>query len=253
MTKKHPNLHKKNINKNYLQEAQQLSHDIKAPLMILRGSFIEDTNLAPTEQLIRKSVERLYEMSREYLQSLDDKTGNIQVLESISVAALKNILKARLAQTPLLAQAHQVHCTPKLYNYVGLQRLALNPPYSDFIHGRREDLARIFDNLILNAIEASSAHRPRLELLTTIYIEDRNLKIEIQDNGKGCDESERTAILSSDYKSKKPGGRGLGLRSARTLLESWGAKLDFESSPGKGSVLTLTLPLQQKPQEHEIN
>jgi signal transduction histidine kinase len=253
MTKKKPNVHKKNINKNYLTEAQQLSHDIKAPLMVLRGSFIEDSNLAPTEQLIRKSVERLYEMSREYLQSLDDKSGNVQVLESISVAALKNILKARLAQVPHLALVHRIHCSPKLYNYVGLQRLSLNPPYSDFVLGRREHFARILDNLVLNAIEAASDQRPSLELLTTIYIEDRNLKIEIQDNGRGCDENERTAILSPDYKSKKPGGRGLGLRSARALVESWGGTLNFESSSGKGSVLTLTLPLQQKPQEHEIN
>jgi signal transduction histidine kinase len=239
--------------KNYLQEAQRLSHDIKAPLMVLRGSFIEDTKLAPTEQLIRKSVERLYEMSREYLQSLDETADSIQVLESISVASLKKILKARLRQVPLLAQAHGTHCSPKLYNYVGLQRLALNPPHSDFIQGRRDDLARIFDNLILNAIEAASERRPSLELVTTLYIEDQNLKIEIQDNGAGCSSTEKAELLRSTFKSTKPGGRGMGLRTARASVESWGGRLDFESQLGKGTILTLTLPLQQKPRENEIN
>jgi two-component system, NtrC family, nitrogen regulation sensor histidine kinase NtrY len=251
MSKKHLKNLNQNINKNYLQEAQKLSHDIKAPLMILRGSFVENSDHAPTEQLIRKSVERLYEMSREYLQGLD--SSDVQILESISIASMKNILKARLAQAPLLAQSHQIHCTPKFYNFVGLQRLALNPPYSDFIQGRRDDFARIFDNLILNALEAAAGHRTTLELRATVYVDEQNLKIEFQDNGMGCSETERSALLKAGYKSKKPGGRGLGLSSARISIESWGGTLNFESSVGKGSVVTLSLPLQQKPLEHEIN
>lgn len=65
--------------------------------------------------------------------------------------------------------------------------------------------------------------------------------MEISDNGKGDPTGELTALVRTFY-SGRPGGLGLGLTTARTILHSHGVQLDVHRLLGQGTTFTLRFP-----------
>jgi len=68
------------------------------------------------------------------------------------------------------------------------------------------------------------------------------VRIEVGDTGCGIRESDLPFIFERFYRVSK-GGLGLGLTIVKELAEAQGVKIEVQSSYGKGSVFTLTLPL----------
>lgn len=78
------------------------------------------------------------------------------------------------------------------------------------------------------------------------------LKIEIQDNGPGMEETVRKRVFEPFFTTKPPGiGTGLGLSVSYFIItENHGGTMDVISSPGKGATFIIRLPL--KPGEKRI-
>lgn len=94
-------------------------------------------------------------------------------------------------------------------------------------------------NLCVNAIEAMQEGQGLLELKGEMY---RGLvRIRVMDNGRGIPEENIQRLFQAFY-SGRSGGMGLGLTSARTILNAHGVHMDVESTPGKGTVFVLTFP-----------
>ena len=240
--------------KDYLEEARRFTHDLKAPLMILKGSFLENPAQLPSQDLVRRSVERLYEMSREYLSAFEScENASTRTLQSLNLSELKRTLKERLACVPHIAAQHGLHCVPRFYNYVGLQRLVEDSPHADFVVCGKTDLCRVIDNILLNAIEAMSIDREQHHIICTLHLEGSMLIVQIQDSGQGSTPEQIQHAFSQEFRSSKPHGKGIGLRSSRACVESWGAQFVVESAPQKGTIATLAFPLQRTPQNSEIN
>ena len=254
MTKKNTNFNP-NINNNYLEEAQKLTHDLKTPLMILKGSFLKDEHMIPSQDLIRRSVLRLMEMSQSYLTAIETPTETTpKVLDSLRIRDIKNLLKQKLASVAQLAQQQGFSCQATFYNYVGLQSLIVDEPHPQFIQVQTPEFERIIDNLIMNALEAmSSKNSDPQQLKCSIYLEGENLMIDLQDTGVGCDSQTAANISVGTRCTTKTQGHGLGLSRASSLLKSWGAELSFQTQANKGSCVSLKFPLHTKPQAHEIN
>jgi signal transduction histidine kinase len=239
--------------KNYLLEAQKLSHDLKTPMMILKGTFLQDETLVPSAETIKLSVKRLIEMSHTYLDAIAEDTQP-KILDSLRIRDVRALLKQKLSTAPQLTHQSGFNCHINFYNYVGLQSLIIDEPHPQFIQIQTREFHRILDNIFINAIEAMSASdRGRHTLSCSLYLEEQKLCIDIQDTGCGCDADTKSKIKARIRCSTKPQGRGLGLSRSQELLNSWGASLNFESQPDKGSTITLKLPLHSKPQAHEIN
>ena len=71
------------------------------------------------------------------------------------------------------------------------------------------------------------------------------LRIEIQDNGPGMEESIRKRVFEPFFTTKPPGvGTGLGLSVSYFIVtENHGGTMDVISSPGKGTTFIIRLPL----------
>ena len=93
-------------------------------------------------------------------------------------------------------------------------------------------------NLIINAVEAME------ESKGVLHISSQNVNgkcvIEIDDNGKGMTR-ENLDHLFVPFFSKKTGGIGLGLSSARNIIISHKGSIDVESKAGVGTKFTITL------------
>ncbi|MCH2134469.1 MAG: HAMP domain-containing histidine kinase [Phycisphaerales bacterium] len=100
-------------------------------------------------------------------------------------------------------------------------------------------------NLMLNAVQAMSASddegRPS-ELIMRVQVNDDQVEIQVVDTGPGIPADAREEIFHP-YVSGRKGGTGLGLPTARRIVEEHGGRLSVESEPGRGTAFTIRLPM----------
>ncbi|MEX2281492.1 MAG: HAMP domain-containing sensor histidine kinase [Gemmatimonadota bacterium] len=102
---------------------------------------------------------------------------------------------------------------------------------------------QILLNLLSNAVKFTLAGT------VAVRLDDRDteLAISVQDTGIGIARDEITGIFEpfrqvGDVYTQKSTGTGLGLSVSRQLARLLGGDVTADSSPGKGSVFTMTLP-----------
>jgi signal transduction histidine kinase len=119
------------------------------------------------------------------------------------------------------------------------------------VHVDREAIARALVNLVNNALKYSADEK---FLGVKLYRENGALKLEVVDRGIGITRREQSKIFEKFYRTGDPlvhntKGSGLGLSLVRHITQAHGGEIAVESTPGKGSKFTLSLPLQSVTQQ----
>ncbi|MCK6496307.1 GAF domain-containing sensor histidine kinase [bacterium] len=113
----------------------------------------------------------------------------------------------------------------------------------------REMLERIVLNLVRNSVDAVLQKKNDMQdfagkiSVRTGYLSGA-LMVTVEDNGIGIPEHEQLKIWGPFYSTKGSSGTGLGLAVSRKLAQDCGGALRCVSSPGSGSVFTLSIPAQ---------
>ncbi len=100
-------------------------------------------------------------------------------------------------------------------------------------------------NLLLNAKEAMEEGRPH-EIILRSGAVDGWLRIDVIDTGRGIPPENLDKIFEAFYSTRK-GGTGLGLPTARRIVEQHDGRLLVHSEPGKGSCFAMILPVAPLP------
>lgn len=108
--------------------------------------------------------------------------------------------------------------------------------------GQRGELQQVIMNIILNAAEASDD----IPSVVTVHISRDpeladSLIFVVKDRGKGIAKEHLKRILDASF-STKLRGHGLGLSSAKRIVEAHRGSIDVQSEQGQGTVVTLRLP-----------
>jgi PAS domain S-box-containing protein len=112
-------------------------------------------------------------------------------------------------------------------------------------HCDEEKLRQVLVNLVENAIKYSpQGESVVVELDTT----EEDVEIAVTDQGLGIPAADQGRVFDKFVRldpglSRGVGGTGLGLYIARELVERMGGSIAVDSSPGKGSTFTVTIPL----------
>lgn len=208
-------------NKLWSGMAKETAHQIGTPLSSLVGwtEILKSENTNPEYIAeIEKDIDRLQTITDRF-----SKIGSIPKLEKADIVTETinsyDYLKAR---------------SSKLIDF------EITTPESEHIVLLNKQLfSWTIENLVKNAIDAMKG---KGALKVAIIPNDKTVKIQITDSGKGIPKSQYTKIFEPGYTSKKRGW-GLGLSLAKRIIEEYhdGKIRVLTSNIGKGTIMQITL------------
>ncbi|HAX75928.1 MAG TPA: hypothetical protein DCY88_08845, partial [Cyanobacteria bacterium UBA11372] len=124
----------------------------------------------------------------------------------------------------------------------------LNPdllPMNEFIPGIDQKLLRhILNNLLSNAIKYSPSGG---NVSLSLYYQDSHAILQVEDEGIGIPPEDEDHLFEPFYRGKNVeniSGTGLGLAIVKRSVDLHGGQIDFKSKISKGTIFTVTLPLE---------
>ncbi|MGO9611424.1 MAG: ATP-binding protein [Dissulfurispiraceae bacterium] len=216
------------------------AHDMKNPVMTAGGflsrvrTFKGGTLSEPQQsclELVNDELKKLEELIRDFLEfsrfdakeckpvleplDLDDEL--LKLVESEKIEADKRDINISLLKTEGYVPC-AVNADPAMINRV---------------------LTNLLDNAIKYNTEGGTVH-------IRLTAREDDILVQVTDTGTGIPENHIPFIFDAFYRvSRDTKGSGLGLSIAKTIVEAHGGRIWVQSSPGKGSTFSLTLPRRQ--------
>ncbi|MFC6670808.1 sensor histidine kinase [Marinobacterium aestuariivivens] len=111
------------------------------------------------------------------------------------------------------------------------------------VRGNGQRIEQVVINLILNACQALQSTEQGIFLHTRFHPETGRVLLEVRDQGCGIDAESMSRLTDPFFTTRREcGGTGLGLSVSAGIVREHGGSLDFESTPGQGTRVTLALP-----------
>ena len=128
----------------------------------------------------------------------------------------------------------------------GTLHLKLNAP-NHMIQADEVHFSNIIFNLLDNAMKYSN-DAPHIEVET--LSSGGVFTMKVKDNGIGMDKETQSRIFEKFYRAHTGNihnvkGFGLGLSYVKAIVDAHEGRIKVESTPGKGSTFTITLPVEQ--------
>ena len=221
--------------------AASLAHEIKNPLSGMRGAAqllsrkIKEDKLVEYTAVIMREADRLNAIINEMLDfarpaRLNKKPLNIhRVLDSVVL---------------LMQETDKAQTAVFVKNY--------DPSLPD-VFGDDGPLTQVFLNIVKNAKEACG-EQASIMLITRVTTDfqitakggpsARTVSIEIRDNGSGIKAEDLEKIFTPFF-TTKPKGTGLGMAISLKIIKEHGGHLKIDSVPGKGTAITVYLPIAE--------
>lgn len=215
-----------------------VSHDLKTPLTGICGYLeaIDDglagdeATLARYHSIIREKVELLEARILELIDFVRMETGDFRMQNSR--IPLRTFLENG---SVLFAEDARVH---------GRQFERLLNISSDLsVTGDRNLLLRVFENLFHNALRYTRENE-HIVLMAESDSDD-SVHIFVDDTGPGFGDTDPEQLfepLARGNPSRQEPGFGLGLSTARAIVESHGWTIDARNRPGGGASFRIVIP-----------
>jgi len=217
-----------------------VSHELRTPLTSIRG-WVETlmTLDDPTDENYRKGLE-----------IINNETGAAEttvVEELLDFSRLQNgrirmewparwTLVAELTDAVLFCEA-RIRQEGLLLHYTEPEEMI--PVYAD-----PDRLRQVFINILDNAIKYSA---PGGRITVKLWAGEYKAFVEIIDQGRGIPPEDLENVKTKFYKgSNSVRGSGIGLALVDSIMTALDGTLDIKSTLGRGTVVTLGLPLYHK-------
>ena len=112
------------------------------------------------------------------------------------------------------------------------------------ISGNESELREMLTNIVFNAVDAVAEQKGGTVSFRT-FQKGTSVVLQIIDTGVGMTEEVRLRCLEPFFSTKSEHGTGLGLGIVYGIVRRHGGKIDIESEPGKGTTVTITLPIHK--------
>ncbi|QFU15511.1 ATP-binding protein [Microvirga thermotolerans] len=219
------------------------SHELRTPLASLLG-FIE--TLQGPARNDAAARERFLEIMRVQAQRMKRLIDDLLSLSRIEMRA--HVPPTEQVDLKALA-AHMVEMLAPLAHERGTAIELRLPDRPLTAQGDRDELLRVLENLIENAVKyGESGGRVDVELACAEGPDGRpQAVLAVQDYGPGIAPEHLPRLTERFYRvdvaqSREKGGTGLGLAIVKHIVNRHRGRLDIASEPGRGARFTVTLP-----------
>ena len=180
---------------------------------------------------IKEAGEHLLDLINDIIDLSTLETGKIKFISESFI--LEKLISDCLVLTKLSAEKRGIKISDQVSNR------NYGKVYADYTR-----LKQVILNLLSNAVKYNIENG---QVIISCLNQDGYLKIEISDTGPGLSqeqierlfvEFERAGAEHSNIQ-----GTGIGLTISRRLIESMNEKIGVTSSPGKGAVFWITVPV----------
>ena len=215
-----------------------VSHELRTPLTSIRG-WVETLRTLddPTDENYRKGLEiinnetgRLYNMVEELLDFSRLQNGRLRM------ECRPLDLVAELTDAVLFCEA-RIQREGLILSYTEPEEMI--PVYAD-----PDRLRQVFINILDNAIKYSA---PGGRITVKLWAGEYKAFVEILDQGRGIPPEDLENVKTKFYKgSNAVRGSGIGLALVDSIMTALDGTMDIQSTLGRGTVVTLGLPLYHK-------
>jgi len=217
-----------------------MSHELRTPLNAILGytELILDNIYGDISEKVRDVLSRLEKSGRNLLALINDvldlsKIEAGQFTLSLSDYSMQDIVQTVFTGVESLAAE---------------KRLSLKATTAQDLplgHGDERRLNQVLLNLVGNAIKFTEVGEVNIEakVFNTAFL------VAVSDTGPGIPLSDQAKIFEEfqqvdSTSTRKKGGTGLGLSISKCIVEMHGGRIWVESSPGKGSTFSFTIPFR---------
>lgn len=209
-----------------------VAHDLKAPVAAINTyiDYIRSSGIGTDDELLH------------YLDVIDHKSAQIQDnVQSLQLFHTENSSR----ESPVLLDCNEFlkFVYEETFPYAeanGIYYKLELPRETCSIYGKKENLFRAFENLVINATEHTRMYGT--VTLKVIYTKE-NAEITFADNGEGIAAENLEKIFDYEFSTKgRKGLSGLGLYFTRISIEEYGGSIRAESRQGEYTVFHISLP-----------
>ena len=220
------------------------SHELRTPLAALSG-FIETLQGPARDDAAARErfLDIMHVQADRMARLIDD-------LLSLSRIELREHLRPD-QEVDVAVIVHQVADGLQALANERAVEIAITGPSSPLIVlGERDELMRIFENLVENALKYAASGK-RVEIALTraeIASGKQEARVAVRDHGPGIAAEHLPRLTERFYRvdvaeSRAQGGTGLGLALVKHILNRHDGRLTIESTSGQGATFTVHLPL----------
>ncbi len=213
--------------------ARQVAHEIKNPLTPMKLSIQHfQRTWKPDAPDAEARLERF-------------SSGMVEQIDTLSgiASAFSNFAQMPRAKAEELDLGELVGTAVSLFDATPGVSCTLDRQHTGPLPVRadREQLLRVFNNLLKNAVQSIPDER---EGHVAIILRSTGTEVlaEVRDNGSGIADEDLERIFSPNFTTKSS-GMGLGLAMVKRMVESAGGRVWFETEGGKGTSFFVALPL----------
>lgn len=200
--------------------SEQVAHDIRFPIMVLRDKLLQDAGGA--NDIYESAFNDLEQLTGQLLENTTDYKKEIDV---------NGVVQEVIEKKRIEYKGYKKEVKMELVSFVEAAKLNLNPIRFKFT----------LSNLINNAIESVPAKRSaKIDII--IDSKDSNIQITVKDNGKGINSINLERVFERGVSIGKPGGNGLGLSDAKKFVENSEGSIDIKSVLTQGTEIILNFP-----------
>ncbi len=225
------------------QMAAKVAHEVRNPLNAIKGAThylraeIDDPNFASYFNLIEEQVERVNGVATELL----DLSKPLKPV--FRPGRLEQVVERCLSVTEERLRAKNIEVVTRF------------APEIPEIPLDEQHMEQALINLIINSADAMDAGGKLTIDLKTLNVSANgddefipSVSLVIRDTGRGIDPDQLADIFQPFFTTKIQ-GTGLGLTIVKKVIDQHKGAIEIESQPGKGTQISLKLPL--KPQKYE--
>lgn len=216
--------------------AKQVAHEIKNPLTPMK-----------------LSVQHLQRTWKDDGPDMDEKMERLTktIIEQIDTLSSIATEFSNFAKMPK-ANLEKINIKDVITNTIALfhdsENLAIvfeTKTDSDaFVYADKEQLLRVFNNLIKNAAQAIPENR-KGNIIVALTHEKQQFLVSVTDNGNGIDDDVLDKIFVPNF-TTKTGGMGLGLAMVKNIVETINGRIWFETKAGVGTTFYVSIPCYQE-------